>query len=342
MNSVSIIIPTRNEEKFIAKCLRSVLNFDGIDKIKYEILIVDGNSEDKTIEQVRLASEQNPKTEIHIIHNPKIFQAYALNLGIKQAQYDYILRLDAHSIYPPDYLNLLFETALRTNADNTGGILTTLPYDSTLNAQLVQALTTHKFGVGNSGFRTGMKEGPADTVPFGFFRNEIFTKIGLFDERLIRAQDYEFNQRIRKEGGLIWLNPNIVAEYFNQPSVYKFLKKQLAGEGPYNSYMWYLAPYTFTFRHAIPGVFTAGIIIGSLLSLVSALIFYVFIAILLLYTLLALYSSFQQARRYRNLSFILILPFCFFGFHFFYGLGILTGIFKLLFKISPVQIKKSI
>jgi len=342
MNSVSIIIPTRNEEKYITKCLKSVLKFDGIDKIKYEILIVDGNSGDKTIELVKHALEQNPKTEFHIIHNPKIFQVYALNLGIKQAQYDFILRLDAHSIYPPDYLNLLFVTALRTNADNTGGILTTLPYDSTLNAQLVQALTTHKFGVGNSGFRTGMKEGPADTVPFGFFRKEIFTKIGLFDERLIRAQDYEFNQRIRKKGGLIWLNPNIVAEYFNQPSVYKFLKKQLAGEGPYNSYMWYLAPYTFTFRHAIPGVFTAGIITGSLLSLVSALILYVFIAVLILYALLALFSSFQQARRYRNLSFIIILPFCFFGFHFFYGLGILTGIFKLLFRISPVQIKKSI
>ncbi len=342
MNSVSIIIPTRNEESFISNCLISVLNFEGIDKIRFEILVVDGNSEDKTQEKVSLIARQNPCANIRIINNSHIFQAHALNLGIMEAKFDYVLRIDAHSIYPPNYLKLLFETAIRTKADNSGGILITRSYNNTYQAQLVQALTTHKFGVGNSGFRTGTEEGVADTVPFGFFKKEVFSKIGFFDERLVRGQDYEFNQRIRKFGGIIWLNPNIRIEYFNQPSIYKFLKKQFLDEGPYNAYMWYLAPYTFAFRHSIPMFFTAGIFVGLLLSVFSSLIFNIFIIILIVYGLLAFLSSLQQAKRYSNISFVLILPFCFFALHFLYGLGILSGLLKLLIRISPVQKNKAL
>ena len=96
---------------------------------------------------------------------------------------------------------------LRKKVENVGGICITKPGAKTYQADLVQALCTHGFGVGDSAFRTGGKEDYADTVPYGFFKKSLFDKIGLFDERLVRAQDYEFNQRIIASGGKNMVKP---------------------------------------------------------------------------------------------------------------------------------------
>ncbi|MDP4267685.1 MAG: glycosyltransferase family 2 protein [Bacteroidota bacterium] len=336
MYKITIIIPCRNEEKFIENCILSILNFDDINNYDYEMLLIDGRSDDNTrsiIHQYILANNR-----IKLIDNPKIIQSCALNIGIKQAKGDWIMRLDAHANYPKNYLKKLFDTALKTNADNTGGIINTLPYNSSYSAIIIQALTTHKFGVGNSGFRIGIAEGETDTVPYGFFKKEIFNKIGFFNEQLVRGQDYEFNCRIKKNGGKIWLNPDIKINYFNQPNIFRFLRKQYVLEAPYNVYMWYVAPNTFTLRHSITGFFTSGIITGIILSLFVNWICMFFVSVLLLYFILAFLSSVQQAIRYKKILHIFTLPLCFFSFHFIHGLGIIVGLIKILTKKSPVQI----
>lgn len=335
MTKVTIIIPTRNEERFIEKCIRSVLNFENINESDHEILVIDGRSSDKTREIVNTQFSDFPN--IRLIDNPGIIQSSALNIGIKQAKGDFIMRLDAHCIYPPDYLGKLTETALRTNSDNTGGMIITHPGGPSYGAELVQALTTHKFGVGNSGFRTGAKEGAADTVPFGFFKREVFDKIGYFNDKLIRCQDYEFNCRMIKNNLKIWMNPEIISHYYNQPDLLSFLKKQFFKEAPYNPYMWYLAPYTFALRHAITGIFAISFIAGVVLSCVFTWAKILFAGVMMLYLALAIISAFQQAKRYKKALHVLTLPFSFFLFHFIHGSGILNGIFKLILGISPVQ-----
>ena len=337
---VSILIPCRNEEKFVENCLKSVLSFKGLEIIDYEVLVIDGMSIDHTKEIIQTIITQFPASEINIIDNPKKIQSAALNIGINRAKGDFILRLDAHSVYPQDYLIKLLETSLHTNADNVGGIINTYPFDNSYSARLVQALTTHKFGVGNSGFRVGAKEGLVDTVPYGFFRKEIFKKVGFFDERLVRAQDYEFNCRIRASGGKVWINPAIQLQYFNQPDLYSFLKKTFIWEAPFNAYMWYLAPYTFNLRHSITALFTSGVLIGGCLSLLSKYVFIAYTFIIAIYFFLAIISSIQQAFRFRNIFHIFTLPFSFFLFHSLHGAGILFGSFMLLIKQSPVQRSK--
>lgn len=332
---ISILIPCRNEEKFIAACLDCVLTFQMPDNCSSEILVIDGMSDDASCSII--AGYVKIHSSIRLIENQKQIQACALNIGIREASGEYILRLDAHSEYPSDYLLKLYATAKRTGADNTGGLVITKPYNDSYPAALVQALTTHVFGVGNSGFRVGMKEGPADTVPFGFFKKSIFTSIGFFDERLMRAQDYEFNRRIVKKGGKVWLNPDIQLDYFNQPDMVKFLKKQFLKEAPYNAYMWYLAPYTFAYRHAITAVFSFGIVAGISLSCFVPLICYLFLGAMGLYTLLALISSVQQAMRFRKMAHVFVLPFCFFLYHFLHGLGVMWGILKLVTGTTPFK-----
>jgi glycosyltransferase involved in cell wall biosynthesis len=335
---ISIIIPFHNEEKFIGKCLESVLLFNGLDQLEIEILLIDGKSTDRSREIIEQIRSLHTGRDIQIANNPTIIQAAALNIGINKATGDYLLRLDAHSSYPENYLEDLLETSLRTNAENVGGVIITKPYSDNFSAQLVQALTTHKFGVGNSGFRVGAKEGPADTVPYGFFKKSIFRRAGFFDERLIRAQDYEFNRRIAQVGGTVWINPDIQLLYYNQPDLFSFLKKQLFKEAPFNSYMWYLAPYTFNLRHSITGFFSLGIIVGGIASLFSAFIFHLYLGIIIFYLAVALLSSVQQALRYKKVSHIFCLPLSFFLFHFLHGIGIIAGCLNLLIHQSPVQI----
>lgn len=332
---VSVIVPCRNEEKYIKNCLTSVLNFDLPDNTKIEVLVVDGMSEDRTVDIVRGIIQKDSR--IRLLLNPGRIQACALNIAIKIAKGNWLLRLDAHSTYPSNYLSLCYETALKTKADNVGGLFITQPGNNTYQAHLVQALTTHAFGVGNSGFRIGMSEGKADTVPYGFYKKEVFEKIGYLDERLVRAQDYEFNRRLIKSGGVIWRNPNIHVYYYNQPTLFKFLKKQFFKEAPYNAYMWYLAPYTFAYRHAITGVFAVGVIGGLILSPFFGTIRWIFTSVVGIYFALGFVSAIQQAIRYKRLFHVVTLPFCFFLYHFIHGLGVLKGIFLLLIHKAPVQ-----
>ena len=332
---VSIIIPCRNEEKYIQKCLSSVLAFEKPPGLDFEILVMDGRSSDQTVKLALSMADRHPN--LQILDNPGFIQSTAVNLGVRASRGQWIMRLDAHAEYPTNYLMLCLETALRTQADNVGGIFITQPGGDSYSAQVVQALTTHKFGVGDSGFRTGAKEDWADTVPYGFYRREVFDRLGWLDERLVRAQDYEFNRRIIASGGRILRNPEIQIKYFNQPTVGKFFAKQLFREAPYNAYLWHVAPYAFALRHAVTGVFAAGVIGGLLVAPLTPWLAWPYFAVLGLYALLAMLSGLQQAVRYKEIRHVFVLPFFFFIYHFVHGAGVLYGLLRLVTGTAPVQ-----
>jgi glycosyltransferase involved in cell wall biosynthesis len=332
---ISIVIPCFNEEKYIRDCILSVLSFTTSPELTLEILILDGMSTDNTRTIVQHLSDSD--TRVRLIDNPDRIQSCALNLGIRLSRGDWIMRLDAHTKYPTDYLMLCYEAAITTKTENTGGICLTQPGNDSYGAQLVQAVTTHWFGVGNSGFRTGAIAGFRDTVPFGFFHRGLFNRIGYFDERLVRTQDYEFNCRIRKSGGKIYSDPAIVSSYYNLPKLSAFLKKQFFKQGPYNAYMWYLAPYAFAPRHAVTGCFALYFWLGSLLFLLTTAHLYLWGGVMTLYLLLALTASVQQSVRYRFRRHLICLPFGFFSFHLCHGTGVLAGLGRLLIGRAPVQ-----
>ncbi len=292
-------------------------------------------SEDRTREIVRLFERKDDR--VRLLDNPARFKPHALNIGIKAAEGAWIMRLDAHSKFPEDYLVNCLETSQRTGAANVGGVFESLPRDSSLQASTVQALTTHKFGVGDADFRLQPKEGPAGTVPFGFFRRDLFDKVGLFDERLIHTQDQEFNARIRESGEMIWLNPRIRVQYFNLGKLFPFFKKAMLDRGQWNPFRWWIAPYSFRPRHAIPTVFVLGILLAVPALVVEPRAFYFVGVVGALYGVLAIGSSIQQAVRYRKSWLGLLLPPLFLTYHLSYGTGGLIGVVRLLAGTAPVQ-----
>ena len=190
---VSIIIPCRNEEKFISKCLDSIVAQD-YPKDKIEVLVVDGRSTDRTREIVKEYIQRY--SFIKILDNPKKITPVAMNIGIKRAKGDCILILSSHSKIDTNFVRKNILNLQKYHADCVGGIIITLPASKSLLCQSIALALSHPFGVGNAYYRIGSKKPKfVDTVPFGCYKKEVFEKIGLFDEELIRNQDDEFNLR---------------------------------------------------------------------------------------------------------------------------------------------------
>lgn len=263
---VSIIIPCRNEERTIASCLKSVREQDypGI----VEILCVDGRSTDGTREMIATMAAQDGR--IRLLDNPYRVVPHAMNLGIEAARGEVIVRMDAHSCYPPDYVRRCVEGLMETGAWNYGGVFVNTTQSKNLMAQTIAALTNHPFGVGNAHFRHARQRREVDTVPFGCFPREVFKKVGLFDERLVRNQDNELNARIRKAGGRIVLDPSIRIRYYNQETL-RGLLRQAWWTGSWNALTHYLCPHAFCWRHALPGAFALAV--TALGSIVVGLLF---------------------------------------------------------------------
>ena len=214
---VSIVVPCRNEARYIRPLLDSILTNE-YPRDRLEVLIVDGMSDDGTRAVIAAYARRHPM--IRLLDNPKRITPCALNLGISQARGTIIMRMDAHTDFPSNYIADLVEWLEATGADNVGGAWVTLPGDATVAARAIALALAHPFGIGNARYRLGTNEQrDVDTVPFGCFRREVFERIGLFDEELVRNQDDEFNFRLRRAGGRVLLVPGVVSSYYARRSL---------------------------------------------------------------------------------------------------------------------------
>jgi glycosyltransferase involved in cell wall biosynthesis len=247
---VSVVIPCRNEEDFILRCLDSVFNSDYPEEL-IEVLVCDGNSDDKT--PVLVQEYAGLKKGVRYLVNEKITTPYALNLGITNSQGEVIIILGAHTELATNYISeCVAVLTLMPDVWCVGGVLHNVSSDE-LTASVSLAMSS-PFGVGNAHFRTGAKDGYVDTVAFGSYRKEVFEKIGLFDEELARNQDDEFNFRLLKNGGKIWLTTATSATYYVRSSFQK-LFKQYFQYGYWKVYVNKKHKSITTLRQLVPAAF---------------------------------------------------------------------------------------
>lgn len=322
---ISIIIPCRNEEKFIGKCLDSIVTND-YPKDRMEILIVDGVSKDSTRNIVQKYILQYPF--IKLLDNPKKITPCAFNIGINESKGQFISIMGAHAEYPRQFISKGIETLNSTKADVVGGPVVTMPSSDTLIAKGITLITSHPFGVGNSKFRTTMKECYVDTVPFGVYRRDVFNKFGLFDERLVRNQDNELSSRIVNNGGKIFFTPVLLATYFNQSNI-RGLIKQALKTGMWNVLTIIINHTAFRWRHFIPFLFVTSLLMCAIFAPFYLWEKIAFVSLIGLYGSTALLSSFQICLR-EGVKYFLLLPILFFLYHLCYGLGTWGGLLKII------------
>lgn len=318
--AISIIIPTLNEEKYIEKCLSTILkNKTSFD---FEILVVDGGSTDKTIEIIK--AFQNKSEKINLLHNKNKYAPFAFNMGIKNSKGKYILILGAHTYVPDDFLQKNFETISGSDADCVGGKLKTIN-ETKIGKEISRALSS-PFGVGSAKFRYSNKPQYVDTVAFGCYKREVFQELGQFDEELVRGQDYEFNHRLTQSGRKIFFNPEIKTYYYSRSDL-KSLFNQYYQYGRWKPVAQRKRRQIASIRHVIPLFFIFFLIFGSLLSLLSRPILILFISLLGLYFLTALIFSIKISK---NNERVWLMPVIFLIIHISYGLGYLSGLIDIL------------
>ena len=327
-NKISIIIPIRNEENYIKECVESILNFD-YPKEYLEILFVDGMSEDKTIEI--LNEYQKTFSYIKILKNRKRIVPVAMNIGIKEAKGEYICRLDAHAKYPVNYIRKLLYWSKKLNADNVGAVCMTSIKNDWNISKAIQFVMSDKFGVGNSLFRTGIdKPIEVDTVPFGFYKKEVFDKIGLYDERLVRAQDLEFNKRLKANNGKIYLLPDIQCIYFPRENMKSFYKNRFeTGRWVVLSSFFTNSLKSISIRHLVPLLFILIVLFSFILGIVNPLFFYFFLFLLVSYSSILFLRAWLIKNSFLLASYIL---WAYFILHFSYGLGSLKALIEIMMR----------
>ena len=219
--AVSVIVPCRNERDQVETCLRSILAQESPTG-DFEVIIADGLSDDGTLEVLKELQKEDSR--LRIIDNPSRIVATGLNSAIRLAHGDVIIRMDSHTRYASDYMRQCVAVLKETGADNVGGPW--VAEGQGLISQAIAAAFQSAFSVGGARGHDPNYEGLLDTVYLGCWPREIFDRIGMFDEELVRNQDDEFNLRILKAGGRIWQSPRIKSWYTPRESLRLLFQQQ--------------------------------------------------------------------------------------------------------------------
>jgi succinoglycan biosynthesis protein ExoA len=318
---VSILISVRNEAEHIEDSLDAVLE-QVYPNDKIEILIADGMSEDGTRQIV--SNYQKDHTNLKIINNPGRIVPSGLNATLLIAQGDILIRVDGHTVIEPDYVQQCVEGLERTGANNIGGRMNAKGEGAF--GETAALATSTPFGVGGGRFHYSNKDEWVDTVYMGAWRREVFKKIGLFDEELVRDQDDELNYRLLEHGGKILLSPKIKSKYFVRSSPIS-LWKQYFQYGYWKVRVMQKHPRQMRARQFVPPAFVGSLILSGILALIHPLGAWLFGGIIGLYIIanlsVSIYTSVKKGWKHLPL-----LPMIYAILHMSYGTGFLVGLMK--------------
>jgi glycosyltransferase involved in cell wall biosynthesis len=326
---VSIIVPCYNEEKTIRKLLDSILA-QTYPLGRLELIVSDGMSTDQTREVIASFQEAYPQLNLRVVENSARTIPSGLNQAIRQARGEFIIRLDAHSVPIPEYVERCVDAHRSGKGDNIGGVWDIRAGDDTWVAESIACAAAHPLGVGDALYRLNAHEGAVDTVPFGSFRRALIDRIGFFEEDLLANEDYEFNTRIRTSGGVVWLDPSIRSIYFSRTTFSK-LASQYWRYGYWKWRMIRRYPRTLRWRQALPPLFVSSLLVLIVLSLWFVPVKFLLAVQALSYFGVLILAGLILAAKERKLFLALGLPAAIATMHFAWGAGFLwssmTGLF---------------
>lgn len=286
----------------------------------FEVIVVDGMSDDGTRDVLARLAAEHPN--LRVVDNPERITPSAMNRGIGEARGRYVAIMGAHNRYPPDYLSVALEVATETGADNVGGAVVA---EGTTRLERAIAAAHHSpFAVGGARWHDVEYDGPADTVFGGFYRREVFDRIGGFDEELVRNQDDELNLRLVRAGGRIWKSRRIRSWYRSRRTL-RDLWRQYRQYGYWKVRVIQKHRLPASIRHLVPAGFVGTVILlcaGATVSPASGL---ALAGVLGTYAAASLLAAVGCARRH-GWDLLPVLPGVFACYHVAYGVGFLVGL----------------
>jgi succinoglycan biosynthesis protein ExoA len=331
---VSYVMPVLNEVTHVRAAVDSLLQQDYEGPV--EVTLALGPSMDGTTQLVEELASVDPR--IRVVDNEIGSTPAGLNLAIRESRYPVVIRVDAHSVLPPDYARIAVETILATGADNVGGLMDaqgTTPFE-----KAVARAYGSKIGLGGTKLHVGGEAGPAETVYLGVFQRQRLIDVGLFDEDIKRGQDWELNRRLRASGGTVWFTPRLKVTYRPRPNLYR-LARQFVSTGVWRGELARRYPSSNGVRYFVPPAMVVGVALGLLAGIAGIVQAAVGAAPWLLlgfaipafYVLIVVASAIVWGRRdgFRSfLWFLIVLP-CI---HFCWGIGFVLGFLSLSRNIT--------
>lgn len=312
---LSALIPVFNEEKYISPLLLSLNTALPPDS---EIFVMDGGSTDSTKEKISLLKKTG--IAVNVIDNPKRFVSHGFNLTYPQSQGKYISLLGAHAEYPADFFISGLNYLEKDECDVVGGPL--IQKGKSETGKTIAYCMSSKFGVGDTEFRTQTKKMYVDSVAFAIYKRDIFEKVGLLDEELIRNQDDELHYRINAAGFRILMVPEMACVYYVRDTL-RGLFKQYFQYGLFKPLVFKKVRKGIRLRHLIPSLFILYILT------IPMIILWPYWGILFsIYIVFLFYFSFNNTLSLRQ-KLICLLAFP--TLHISYGFGFLLG-FRKIFR----------
>ena len=320
---VSVIIPCRNEERTIGLVLDALAR-QTYPRDRMETILADGHSTDGTRKRIRDFQKAHPGMGIRLIDNPGRTAPAGLNAGLLASVGEIVVRMDAHAIPDPDYVEQCVRTLAETRCEAAGGMWEIRPGAPGIVARAIAAAAGSPFGAGGVRYRVGGKPGEVDSVPFGSFRREIFDRLGYFNEQVPVNEDYEFHYRVRAAGGRIYFSPAIRSQYIAR-SDFRALIRQYFSYGHQKAAMLSFHPGSIRIRQLIPALFTLSVAAGAVGAVFSPTLAIMLGLELLAYGTADFVFSFWEAARRKDPAISPALLLVFFCIHTAWGAGFWIG-----------------
>ncbi len=329
---VSVIMPVRNDEKFVKRAIKSLLEND-YPGDKVEILVVDGMSTDGTVKIVRELMSKDDR--IKLLKNPHVYTPHGLNIGIRNSSGEIIMIAGSHTSYSKNYIRECVNGIVNEGFDVVGGQMITLPRSNTPKAVAIARVLSSRFGTG-AAYRTKKFDNDStvevDTVAYALYKKSLFENVGLFNENLIRNQDIEMNIRISKNGGKIGLNPKAESYYYARDT-YKGLFMNNFLNGFWVLWSLNFSKLAFRMRHLVPLFFVFGFLVFLFSYSLFKPLFWIFVGIYGLYLGIILEESIRFALEEKNIRIFAHSILSFLILHVSYGMGEIWGLIRFIAKL---------
>ena len=216
-NWVLAVIPALNEARHIEQCIRSLMAGDDW-LLNVHLIVADGGSTDNTVDIITSMMSEFPN--LRLIHNSKRLQSAAINLAVTECAGDetrYIVRCDAHSVFPVGFIQ-----SVATSLARTGAASVVIPMDArgeTCFQKATAWIVDTPLGSGGSAHRGGRRSGYVDHGHHAGFDLKVFRSVGGYDESFSHNEDAEYDERVSQAGGCIFLDATIRQDYFPRASL---------------------------------------------------------------------------------------------------------------------------